>query len=242
MDLPSKLLSCYLSLVENGVPASLNIWTEEGNEGKHHFRLSSSVSRNKTPMSKMSFSPEFYSKQSDIPLPNIRTPPPRDRPPPVNFKKVNLSSPPPTLLPETPTLSVLMNSTANGRSLCDTFEPSNTHQHSNIPTRNRFSVLQDLNTDENDSKLIPTDGPADVRTSVDEQDNVPKIDVLTKVVRKKTGSPCHQCNGPMESISPKEPDYMHQCKAYGNKNRFAYLQCAGPCREMFCGMCRQLQC
>ena len=35
MDLPSKLLSFYLSLANEGVPISLNIWTEKGSEG--HF-------------------------------------------------------------------------------------------------------------------------------------------------------------------------------------------------------------
>ena len=54
MSVPRKLLEVYLSLVEEGIPVSLNLWTEPGNEKYHCFRLSRSNPREKVPIEKKS--------------------------------------------------------------------------------------------------------------------------------------------------------------------------------------------
>ena len=74
MDLPSKLLSFYVSLVEEGVPVSLNIWTEKGSEGQHFFRISSSVPRKKTAFN--AYSQERPVSVQNVPQFNPSTPPP----------------------------------------------------------------------------------------------------------------------------------------------------------------------
>ena len=94
MDLPSKLLSFYLSLANEGVPISLNIWTEKGSEG-HFFRISSSISKKKEAFSKLK-SEEFQNfpkfNPSTPPPVTIRSADPPDRP--AKVKEENLPSPP----------------------------------------------------------------------------------------------------------------------------------------------------
>ena len=142
MDLPSKLLSFYLSLANEGVPISLNIWTEKGSEG-HFFRISSSISKKKEAFSKLK-SEEFQNfpkfNPSTPPPVTIRSADPPDRPAKVKEEnspspRLDAPSPPPHI--SSPSKSKSSVSSTEGHKYTDESDCK-----INVPTSNRFNVLQ----------------------------------------------------------------------------------------------------
>ena len=146
MDLPKQLLSLYLSLSEQGIPVSLNIWTVKGREGEHFFRLSNSNSGNhsspprQTSKTPVKDTPKCKSK--DLPLsphlPHSDNLPETDRPlkPPVTTPPP-YSIPPPPINPKNETAVTLQPN-----------PDTNITYQAQVTTKNRYSVLQESTTSE----------------------------------------------------------------------------------------------
>ena len=135
----SKLLSTYLSLADEGIPVSLNIWTEKGFEGQHFFRLSSSISKRKKSSSNFEhFEERRKEVDSSIDVRPSTPPPVKTCSPDRYLIKPVCSSPP--ILPETPPQS---NSKKTSAPSPHSAKPPDPVQHlKGVSIKNRFSALQ----------------------------------------------------------------------------------------------------